>query len=398
MEIAVQTIAKAYDWLERRKTKVNIIYGGAGAGKSYTLAQFIIFDILLSQKNKRVLITRKYNPSLKLSSIKLFHEILRELGIPYEEHKSEQLFVFHNGNELFFRGLDDPEKIKSMEFNYIWLEEATEFDFEDYIQLRLRLRRFTSDHRNKMFLTFNPISRKHWLYKEFFTKPQDDVSILRLTYKDNPFLNEDYCNMLEALQYQDERLYKIYALGEFADLISLVYTNYHIEEIEGDYSDRIICGLDFGYNNPSALVKLAITDSEIIVLDEFYKSYLTNSELIQELRKIGITNELIVCDSAEPARIRELQQAGFNAVPASKTNVLHEIDMLKRFKIRISPHCVNFIKEIETYSWKVDKNGNILEEPVKFNDHLMDAMRYAVYTHMYHAVTKIFDKQEWGVF
>jgi len=394
----IEVIKKAFRFLNESKAKVTILYGGAGAGKSYAIAQFLLLKRAIKYPNKRILICRKYNNTLRLSVYRLIKEILTQLNIPFTERISEQTISLLNGTELIFRGLDDPQRIKSSEFNYIWMEEATEFSYEDYVQLRLRLRRHTAGQRNQMYLSFNPISKKHWLYKEFFQRIQDDVNILKLTYKDNPFLTADFRKVIENLQNQDERLYKIYALGEFADLTNLVYTNYEITPIEGDLSDKIVYGLDFGFNNPSALVKVAITDDSIYILDEFYRSYLTNAELIQELKRFGVGNGLIVCDSAEPARIRELQEAGFNAVPCVKTNVLHEIDLIKRYKIKIAPHCVNFIKEIETYAWKTDRNGNILEEPVKFMDHTMDALRYAVYTHMHHAGTKIFDKQEWGVF
>lgn len=358
------------------KNKV-VLVGGAGSGKSYALSKYMIF-LALTKPGVSIFIARKYNTTLRYSLMPLFRELLQELGIAHEWNKTEQLITFGNNSTVRFLGLDDPEKIKSSEFNYVWLEEATEFEYQDYLQLQIRLRRKNLYGRNQMFLSFNPVSKRNWVYKEFFVEPKEDVAILKTTYRDNPKLSKEFIETIERLKEQDENFYRVYGLGEFVDYSTQIYTNYEIRNIDGDFSDKIIYGLDFGYNNPTALVKIAITDDSVYVLDEFYRSYLTNAELIQELKRLGVGNGLIVCDSAEPARIRELQVAGFNAIPCVKTNVLHEIDLIKRYKIKIAPHCVNFIKEIETYAWKTDKNGNILEEPVKFNDHLMDAMRYAV--------------------
>lgn len=376
----LRVVGAIWEFLESTvlgKTKKIVLVGGAGSGKSYTVAQFLL-NLVHEYDDLSILITRKYNTTLRYTTIPLMHELMRQLEIEYLENKSEQILVFPTGSTIRFLGLDDPEKIKSAEFNIVWMEEATEFEYEDYLQLTLRLRRRNKHGVNKLILTFNPISKASWIYKEFFLTPQPDVRIHRSTYQDNPFLTADFIRSLKKLIEQDERFYRVYALGEWADIGKQVYTNYVVQEIHGDFSDKVVYGLDFGYINPTALVKVAITGDSIYVLDEFYRSYLTNSDLIAELKRQNVGKHIIVCDSAEPARIKELQLAGFNAVPASKANLLHEIDMIKRFKIVIDPKCVNFIKEIESYSWRTDKNGNTLEEPVKFNDHLMDAMRYAV--------------------
>jgi len=90
--------------------------------------------------------------------------------------------------------------------------------------------------------------------------------------------------------------------------------------------------------------------------------------------------DYIYCDSAEPNRLEELRRNGFNAYPADKS-VKDGIDFVKRCKIYSKDDNVNINKEVLSYCYKQDKDGNILEEPVKFNYHLMDSIRYAVYTH-----------------
>jgi len=374
----VKVIKRIYDFLERTNAKNVLIYGGAGGGKSFTLAQFLLLDIIAQLRNKSILISRKYNPSLRISSMKLVRMLLYEYGIPFKENKSEQIFYFPQfKSEIVFRGVDDAEKLKSTEFNYIWLEEATEFTLEDYQSLRLRLRRPTHKGRNQIFLTFNPIGKSNWIYKYFFKEKQPDTEILHVNYKDNPFLEEEYRQILKNLEKQDPRYYKIYTLGEFADLDHLVYNNWDVVEKLPESYDEIVYGLDFGYNNPTALLKIGIKDNEIYVIKELYESHLTNADLIEKMRDFVDTDSIIYADSAEPARIEELNRAGFWVKPAYKS-VKDGIDFVKRHRVHIHKECVNTIEEIEMYSWKTDKEGNILEEPVKFKDHSLDALRYAM--------------------
>ena len=391
----VKVIEKIYRFLQQARAKEVVVYGGAGSGKSYTVAQFLIIDKLLSQRNKYLLIARKYNPSLRLTSYRLVLDVLNKLNVPYLEHKVDQTIELPRRNVIFFRGIDEPAKIKSAEFNYIWMEEATEFEYGDYLQLKLRLRRATAT-KNQMFLTYNSLDG--WTKKQFYDRVDSDVEVLHTWYVDNPFLDEEYVQTLEKLIEQDEAFYRIYALGEYAEIKNQIYSNYTITNEMPASFDEVIYGLDFGYNNPTACLRIGIKDNNIYILDELYERYKTNQELIEMLRDfVTEPNAPIYCDSAEPQRIQELIQAGYYAMPSDKS-VKDGIDFIKRHKIYISENCANTIKEIESYKWREDKEGNLLEEPVKFMDHTMDALKYAVYTHMYHAGTKIFDKQEWGVF
>lgn len=400
LEKEVRTILKIWNFLKDSKEKVVIVYGGAGSGKSYTVAQYIIFNLCLLKKNKHILITRKTNPALRLTAYRLVKSILEQMRdtIPYEEQVSEQIIRFPlTGSTIFFRGIDNPEKLKSSEFNYIWMEEATEFTFEDYQQLRLRLRRATAGDRNQMFLTFNPVAS--WIQEYFFEQRKEkDTAILKTTYVDNPYLTDDYREQLLGLEKQDKAYYQIYTLGEFAVLEHIIFTNYTIEDKMPENYDEIIYGLDFGYNNPTALLEIGIKDDEIYILRELYETKLTNTELIERMKDfVRFTDAEIYCDSAEPQRIEEIRQAGFNAYPSTK-EVKYGIDFVKKFPLHINSNCVNTIKEIRAYRWKEDRNGNIIDEPVKFTDHTMDAMRYAIVTHLRYLETKVLPKTSWGVF
>jgi len=383
-EVRVQVNAKIWRFLETHRHKVLLVYGGAGSGKSYTVAQWVIYRAL--RHPMHALITRKHNPSLRITAFALVRQFLSDWGIPHEVKIADQEIHLPR-SVLFFRGLDDPEKIKSAEYNLIWMEEATEFTRDDYRQLKLRLRRHNNGrYRNQLIMTFNPISMHHWIYEEFFAQgEQDDVAVLHTTYRDNlRWLPPDYVAELERLKEQDEYFYKVYTLGQFAARKGLIYDNWEV--IPDEEADKVLAsaeevfyGLDFGYNNPTALLKLVERDGVIYVVDELYRSGLTNADLIALLADFVQPKGVIYADAAEPARIEEIARAGYAILPAEKS-VKDGIDFVKRHRLKVAARCTNTIKELRNYKWKEDRNGRTLDEPVKFMDHAMDALRYAVYT------------------
>ena len=373
MRIEIQTIDEFGNFfLENENSEILLLYGGAGSGKSYSTAIWLL-EKALKERNKRFLITRKTLPSLKVSCLQLFRELLSKYNLSYEFNKSELEMVI-NTNQILFKSLDNADKIKSAEFNYIWAEEATELTHQDYLQLRLRLRR-KNDLNNQIIATFNPIDQFHWLKTKVLDR--EKVSSFQSNYKMNPFLSREYIEQLEGLAEVDENYYRIYALGEWGVLKNLIYSNWDVVDKTPETYDEIVYGLDFGYINPTCLVEVRIKENEVWARELVYQSHLTNSDLIEIMKDKIDKGKAIYADSAEPQRIEEIYQAGFNVYPSEK-NVQFGINRVKQYKLHILEDSVNLIKEIRSYKWKEDKEGRILEEPVKFNDHAMDAMRYAL--------------------
>ena len=361
-------------FVDNRNKEVLVSYGGAGSGKSYSTAQHIILRAL-EEKGKRFLITRKTLPALRMSCLQLVKDLLSEYEIPYEFNKSiSEMWI--GDNQILFKSLDNPEKIKSSEFNYIWAEEATELTHQDYLQLRLRLRR-KNELKNQLIMTLNPIDQFHWIRTQILDTPGIDTASLQSNYKMNPFLPDEYIEQLEGLAEVDENYYRIYALGEWGVLQNLIYPNWDVVDRMPENYDEIVYGLDFGYVNPTALLEIRIKENEIWIKEIIYQSHLTNAELIDLLKEKIDRGVSIYADSAEPQRIEEIYQAGFN-VYSSEKDVSFGINKVKQYKMHVLEDSVNLIKEIRSYKWKEDKEGRILEEPVKFNDHAMDAMRYAL--------------------
>jgi len=274
---------------------------------------------------------------------------------------------------------------QSTDWSYIWMEEATDFTFNDYLILKTRLRTKSADQkRNKMFLTLNPIDEYHWIKTELIDKEFKEVEDIASTYKDNPFLDQDYIDDLEKLANQDANFYRIYTLGEWGRLTNLIYTNWQIIDKFPATCDNIIYGIDFGYNAPSVLLKLGIEGNKVYEHQLIYKNHLTNKDFIVEMKKVippKLRMKPIYADSAEPDRIEEIRKAGFNIRGANK-KVREGIDFIKRLEVCVTEDSTDVIKEKRGYSWRTDKKGRVIDEPVSFLDHAQDAERYAIYSHL----------------
>jgi len=365
------------------RSRYEIFYGGAGSGKSVFVAQRMLVRAM-KERGHKTLVVRKVAKTNRHSTFALITGIMHQWNIEqlFKVNKSDMEITCLNGNQIIFTGLDDVEKLKSIaNITDIWVEEASEISHDDFKQLDLRLRGKTP-YPLQITLTFNPISALLWHKAYFFDNPKDNTVILKTTYLDNKFLDDEYKQVINNLQHEDTTYYNIYGLGEWGVLGNLIYSNWEVVSDVPASFDEVIWGLDFGFNNPSALLKIGIKDGNLYLLDEMYKTGLTNQDLIKELRHRVPTNEAVYADSAEPARIEEIKRVGFRVYPAQK-DVTDGLDFVKRQRLFIHKTCANVIKEIQGYKYKEDKDGNVIDEPVKFADHLMDAMRYAIYTHLW---------------
>lgn len=381
-------INMAYVPMFQSSARELIIYGGAGAGKSYAVAQKVILKAI-NCPGSYIVVVRKYGPSLKRTCFKLVTDLLSKYGIPFKVNRSE-LKVEIGESIIDFISVvntqgEPAERLKSLtDITDIWIEEATELSFEEYQQVRLRLRgEELEDSYRQIVLTFNPIDRNHWIYAHFFEGNRGEHQ--KYTYQDNQFIEAEYTEELERLKGVDEVLYQIYALGEWGTFGEIIYTNYRIEEFSYplDWYDDILSGCDFGFVNPSAWLFLGLKEDTAYIIDEIYERKLVTGELVALIEKKHQhynARTTIFCDSAEPDRLQEMEQAGLQVYPADK-NVTDGIMAVKSYKLVIHPRCVNTLKEIRGYCRKKDRQGNVLEEPVKANDHTADALRYALYTY-----------------
>lgn len=375
----------AYKKAHDTKARYRILMGGAGSGKSHFVSQELLINMLVNREYQ-YLVVRKTGKSLRQSVFRLLTTLISEYDLKryFIINNSDLSLHCVNGSRLIMSGLDDVEKLKSIAgINRIWVEEASEITENDLNQLDLRMRGINKIG-YQMTLTFNPISELHWLKKVFFDIGRDNSYIQKTTYKDNKYLDEEYIRRLENLQHEDYQFYRIYTLGEWGSLGNVIFTNWDKADLTETSKtfDNFYNGIDFGFaEDPFCFIRVHYdkTNKTVYVLEEIYQRELHNDKASDIIKSL-IGNEIVTCDSAEPKSIAEIKRYGVNAKGAKKgkDSIMHGIKWLQSQRIIVDEKCTNFIKEISGYKWKEDKDGNIIPKPVEYNDHLIDAIRYAL--------------------
>lgn len=355
-----------YDALYNNEARFIINEGGSRSSKTYSLCQLILV-YCLQNKGVVVSIIRKTFPALRATAMRDFLEVLKDAGI-YDKashNMSEHIYSFSNGSIVEFFSVDDEQKIRGRKRHLAWCNEANELYYDDFTQLNMRTE-------SKLIFDYNPSDSNSWLYD----LPKNESVLIKSTYKDNPFLPESIRTQIEDLKRTDEALYQIYALGEKAISKSNIYSNWTFLPHRPARFTQFIYGIDFGYNHPTALVRIYWHEKDIFIEPVIYESYLTTSDLLVRFEQLNIEkNADIIADYARPEIIAELNNNGYNVINANKS-VKKGIDNVKTFGIFCMEHEA-LKKEYQNYKWK--KIGdNITDEPVKLWDDAMDATRYAV--------------------
>ena len=395
VNVAINPVYYPYLKDERR---LQIYYGGSSSGKSFFLCQRIILDLLEGKRN--YLVIRNVMATIRLSTFNELTKAILSMNVQnYFNINMSNLTITCklNNKQIMFYGCDQIEKVKSITpkegvLTDIFIEEATEVDYNSYKQLRKRLRG-RSDVPKRVTMAFNPILKTHWIYEEFFanvwrddeTKYEDEkMLVLKTTYKDNLFLEED--DIAELENETDPYFYDVYTLGNFGILGNVVFKNWEVRDCSEikKIADKRYYGIDFGFSqDATAWVEVYYDSSkkELYILDEIYMTHLTNDELARMLIKDKqVGKSTIICDSANPDRIYELCRKGLVCVPAvkGKGSIEYGIDWLLRQKIIIDVSCQNTKNEFQSYKWREDKFGNALREPVDKDNHAIDSIRYSV--------------------
>lgn len=379
-----------YDHLFDYDTFTEVHYGGASSGKSHGVFQKIVIKALKDwKKPRKILVLRKVGATVRDSVFADVQATLSYFGIlnMCKINMSAFRIELPNGAEVIFKGMDNPEKIKSIKgISDVVMEEASEFTLDDYTQLTLRLR--DKAHKQKqIYLMFNPVSKANWVYNAFFVKKPKNTVVYQTTYKDNRFLDALTRENIEELANRNEAYYKIYALGEFATLDKLVFPKYTKALLNKDDLRQIpsYFGLDYGFiNDPSAFMHVKIDDDRkrLYVIEEYVKKGLTNDKIAESITALGYAKEQIRADSAEKKSNQELRNLGISRVIDVKKgagSVMQGIQYLLQYEWIVDERCVKTIEELENYTWKKDKATNeYINEPVDSYNHCLDAIRYAI--------------------
>lgn len=368
------------------KNRWVVSYGGAGSGKSYSAGQKLLVR-LLEEENHKILVVRKVATTLRVSVFQLLKDLISDLDCYqyFKINKTDMTITNTLNNSMFlFFGLDDIEKLKSIQgITSIWIEEASECKQNDILELNRRLRGHTKYYK-QIILTFNPISHLHWLKEHFFDNPHSKASIYKTTYLDNSFIDDEYKSEIEDIKNYDMQQYLVYALGEWGVMGELVYKIWRVVDDMPSEFEYEFFGMDYGFNNPSAIVHIRLIDRDLYIDEILYESQLTNNELITKLKNEHkeLMNMKGFGDTAPRDNNKEFVKAGFNVSDANK-DVEKGIDFVKSFNLHVTRHSQNIQKELSLYKYKKDKDGNVTDTPAKAHDHSLDALRYATYTGLF---------------
>lgn len=344
--------------------------GGTRSSKTYSILQLLVL-YAFAKPNSRIGIYRKYKSALTASVLPDLLQILGELQIfkQVEFNKSIGSFRFPGGSTINLYGTDDEAQLRGRKYDLVFINEATEVSYEEYLQINLRTK-------DKIIFDYNPSNPFHWVYERLLKEA--NALLIHSTYLDNPFLPEVQVKEIQNLILIDENYYNIYTLGilpvgkEF--IFPTLYSTPFPEDIQ------YTMGLDYGYTDPNVLVKVAVEDGKCYIKQEIHQSRLNSEELIEEMNFIQISkSDFILADSSRPEMINSIYNAGFLIEAAKKgpNSIIEGLDYLRTLEIHIDPSSTQTWNEFRNYKYKT-LNGRVTEIPQPFNDHSIDAVRYAV--------------------
>ena len=372
-----------------------IYKGSAGSGKSHFITQKIIIKAL--REKRRVMVCRRYGTTMRNSVFKLFKDVIESFKITHLTRikESDMSITLPNGSEIIFVGLDNEEKLLSIAgITDVFIEEVYEVPKEIVDQLNLRMRGKAPNQ--QIYMAFNPISAKHWLYDfcEGATRPESSI-YSQSTFRDNPFLPDEYVKALEDMYRTNPNKARVFCDGNWgADVEGLVYKNHVLSDFDINELIKqgleVRVGIDWGFVDPTTVV-VSLFDKpkkEIYIIGEFYKRGATLEEIKDGIIQLGISKQKMYCDGAEPDKVDYLRRNGFNAVSAKKGagSVKAGISFLQDMKIICHESCVNVAAELENYVYLKDKKtGQYIEDSYDHDfSHTMDALRYS-YSDLYSA-------------
>lgn len=388
-------IGGGYGQFWRFKGRYRVVKGSRRSKKSKTMALWVIYN-MMKHPQANTLVVRKTYRTLKDSCFTELKWAIKQFHVEHlwrvRESPLEMEYI-QTGQKIYFRGLDDPLKVTSIAvevgvLSWMWIEEAYEITKEeDFDTLAESMLGDCPDGLFKQItLTFNPWSDRTWIKPRFFDVSDPDILAITTNYLCNEWLSEADRKEFDRMKQYNPRRFNVAGLGNWGVVDGLVFERWKEEVFSLSQlpSDAVSAfGLDFGYSNdPTALFCGFYSPGQrrLYVWDEFYKKGLSNRAIYNEVVRMGYAKERITADSAEPKSIDELRGLGLRVKGAKKgkDSVNNGIQWIQDLEIIINPRCVNFITEISSYQWRKDKFNRALNEPEDDNNHLMDAMRYAL--------------------
>lgn len=360
-------------------TFYKVIQGGASAGKTFAIMTLLV-GYCESYPNSLVSVVGMTYDHLATGAIRDLKSIMRETERWDEErwNKSEKIYRFRNGSLLEFKSLDRMTA-RGPRRDVLFVNEANGIPYEVFDQMATRTRDFA-------IIDYNP-SAKFWAHEELVEKKPERTSFIVLTYLDNEALGKQERENIESKKpkagEEPSNWWTVYGLGQIGVLEGNIYEGW-IETTPDDIrknGELVRYGLDFGFGHPTGMVALyEYADGSLGVIEQIYRQGINASDYPRTLTEAGIDpSVLIVADSARPEIISDISSAGFRVIGANKDagSVMRGIARVQERQIYFAG--ANLKKEYLAYRWREKRStGELVYEPEKANDDLMDALRYAI--------------------
>jgi phage terminase large subunit len=361
------------------KQPKRIIQGSTSSGKTYGIIP-ILYDQCIKHPRIKVTVVAETLPAVKEGALDIFVRFMHDEGRwnDLQWNASNLTYTCRNGSRMQFKSFDSVGKAKaSGKRQILFLNEANHIDFEIADALMIRS--------EEVWMDFNA-DMEFWAHTEVLPLP--GVDFLKLTYEDNEAIPSATHSDLMQKKLKAEReersgnkgywwnWWQVYGLGEIGQLQEGVFPLWEVLDQKPERFQQYIYGLDFGFQHPTALIRMWYFEDEIFAEEVIYQSGLTSMQLIEKMRSKGVEPHIeIIADHARPEMIQELRQAGFYIINADK-NVKKGLDKLKQKTVFVHSDSISIQKENRKYKYK-KINGHVTEEVSKTDDDAMDAMRYA---------------------
>ena len=354
------------------KKRIKIVQGGTSASKTYSILAVLI-DRALRKDGIEISIVAESIPHLRRGALKDFVKILKWTNRFYDQQLNKSLLTYHfkNGSVVEFFSADDASKLRGARRDILYINECNNVTFEAYNELSIRTKK-------EVYLDFNP-ANEFWVHKELKDEPDTDFIIL--TYKDNEALDESIVTQIEknrdkaATSSYWANWWRVYGLGQVGSLEGVVFNNWKEIDTIPKEAKLIGIGLDFGYtNDPTAAIEIYNYNGTRIVNELVYRTGMVNSDIA----KILPSSVVIYADSSEPKSIEEIRRQGktIKGVTKGADSINYGIDVMQRQEYLVTKSSTNLIKELRSYCWDTDKQGQRMRKPIDHLNHAIDALRY----------------------
>lgn len=363
--------------------KIVALIGGTGCGKTFLLPIYLYYKAyekfnLVGEKVEIIVLAPTHKMLIR-NPLKYILNYFEELELDYILNKSEMILRFDFGT-IYLISAESYESMQGIHADFVIMDEGGLMG-KPVFDTSLQRLAFKS---GQLAIFSTPYSSNHWLKTEvydLFLQGSKDIVVYNPKSSQNPFY--PLSEIERAKKMMPHWKFVMYFLAEFTRPAGLIFEEVtYVKPFEIPSSYPRFRGLDFGFNNPSAVISLAIdpnTDT-VYVYDEWKQSQKNIDDLEYVLRQ---GQGLVYADPAGKDGMETLRSRGI-PISGAKKDVLAGISLLdgvlRNKKLLIFDNLLQLKDELLSYTWMVDKAENLTDRPTKENDHLIDALRYAIFS------------------